>query len=332
MINYCTRVEIPKLPFVISYRDRLVFMGSCFAEQMGIKMKSHGWAACVNPFGVLYNPLSVAAGCKRLLSPEPFAESDLLEHDGMYHGMMHHGKFSGQSPADVLLEMNRSLNDAADGIHKMSCLALTFGTASVFRLKSDGRTVANCHKLPAGRFDSALLTVDEIVDEWSSLLDRLFAVRPSLKVIVTVSPIRHWKDGAHGNQISKSILLLAEQALVEKYADRIYYFPAYELMMDELRDYRFYADDLLHPSKVAIDYIWERFCDACMDAGTKDDMKAVEAIRLDIAHRPFHPSNDRYKQFLMQTFDKIKRLQKKNPYICMSNEENEIAIRLQELK
>ena len=331
MIYYCTRVDIPKSSFEISYRDRLMFLGSCFAEQMGMRMKEHGWAACVNPFGVLYNPLSVASGCKRLLEPKPFIESDLFEHNGIFHSFMHHGKFSGQSAADVLMEINRSQNVAADCFCKIACLVITFGTASVFRLKSDGRTVANCHKLPADRFESALLAVDQIVDEWSSLLDNLFIINPSVKVIFTVSPVRHWKDGAHGNQVSKSVLLLAQHALAGKYAGRIFYFPAYELMMDELRDYRFYADDLLHPSKVATDYIWERFCDTYLDTGAKDDLKAVEAIHLDVSHRPFYPSTDMHKQFLLQTLNKIKRLQKKNPYICMSKEESEIAIRLQEL-
>ena len=331
MISYCTRIEIPDFPFKISYEDRNLFFGSCFAEQTGTKMQEHGWDACVNPFGVLYNPLSVASGCKRLLHPTPFAESDLFEFNGMFHSFMHHGKFSGQSATDVLANINNSLSVAADCFKKNSRLLITFGTSYIYRLKTDGRTVANCHKLPAAKFDRDLLTVNRIVDEWTILLDSIFAIHPSMKVIFTVSPVRHWKDGAHGNQISKSVLLLAEQVLTEKYAGQVFYFPAYELMMDELRDYRFYADDLLHPSKVAMDYIWERFCDAFMDAETKNDLKEVVSVRRDISHRPFHPSTDLYKQFLMQTFNKIKRLQAKNPYICLSKEEREIEGRLREL-
>ena len=331
MINYCTHVEIPGSAFEISYADRLMFLGSCFAEQIGTKMKEHGWNACINPYGVLYNPLSVIAGCKRLLQPEPFTESDLFEYNGMFHSFMHHGRFSGQLAVSVLKEMNDALTAASDGFRSISYLFVTWGTAFVYRLKSDGRVVANCHKLPADRFERALLTVDGIVDEWSALLNGLYAVNPSVKVIFTVSPIRHWKDGAHGNQLSKSTLLLAEQALVDKYAGRIFYFPAYELMMDELRDYRFYADDMLHPSKVAVDYLWERFCDVSMDANTKNDLKEIASIRRDIAHRPFHPATGQYKKFLLQTFNKIIRLQSKNPYICISNEEREVAGRLQEL-
>jgi hypothetical protein len=331
MINYCTRVEIPKSSFDIGYKDRLMFTGSCFAEETGMRMKAFGWDASVNPFGVLYNPLSVASGCNRMLNPEPFVESDLFEYNGMFHSFMHHGMFSRQSATDALTEMNSALTIAAGRFCNISCLMVTFGTAYVYRLKSDGRVVANCHKLPAAQFERELLTVERIIDEWSVLLDHFFAVNAAAKVIFTVSPVRHWKDGAHGNQISKSILLLAQQALTAKYAGRIFYFPAYELMMDELRDYRFYADDLLHPSKVAVDYIWERFCDVYLDTGAKSDVKEVESIHRDVSHRPFHPSTDQYKQFLTHTFNKIKRLQVKNPYICLSKEENEIIRRLQEL-
>ena len=331
MINYCTRIDIPKSVFDIGYQDRLMFIGSCFADQTGLKMVEHGWDACVNPFGVLYNPLSVATGCYRLLKPEPFVDSDLFEYNRLFHSFMHHGQFSGQSVEATLAKMNDSLAEAASYFSTMSCLVITFGTAYVYRLKSDGRTVANCHKLPAAYFDRELLTVDRIVGEWSVLLETIRSVNTSLKVIFTVSPIRHWKEGAHGNQISKSILLLAEQTLVEKYPRLTSYFPSYELMMDELRDYRFYADDLLHPSKVAVDYIWERFCEAYLGNDVIDDLKEFEAIHRDIHHRPYHPSSASYKHFLMQTLLKIKRLKAKNSYICTSKQEKEIIDRLQEL-
>lgn len=331
MINYCTRVEIPRSVFGISYLDRLLFLGSCFADYTGTKLVEHGWDACVNPFGVLYNPLSVALGCQRLLRPYPFVESDLFEYQGMAHSFMHNGLFSNQSAAAALDGMNRSLSEAAACLSGVSCLAITFGTACVYRLKSDGRPVANCHKLPASCFDRELLPVDRIVREWSVLLEELRTVNPKLKVILTVSPVRHWKDGAHLNQISKSTLLLAEQALATQYAGWVSYFPAYELMMDELRDYRFYAEDMLHPSKVAVDYIWERFCDVYMNDRTKEDVKEVEAILRDTLHRPFHPSSDSYQRFLEQLLSKIKQLQDKHPFIRLEKIENEITDRLQQL-
>jgi hypothetical protein len=323
-------VNIPASLFDITYEDRLMFLGSCFADNIGMRMTGRRFNVCVNPFGVLYNPLSVALGCKRLLKPLPFAEDDLFYDDGMYHSFMHHGKFSGVSIADSLVKMNGALSAAAVFFRNISYLVITFGTAYVYRLKSDGRVIANCHKLPVKQFERGLLTVDRIVDEWSVLLEHIWSENPLLKVIFTVSPIRHWKDGAHFNQISKATLLLAEQALAEKYADRISYFPAYELMMDELRDYRFYADDMFHPSDIAVDYIWKRFCDVYMNMDIKEVLKEVENINRALNHRPLNPSAGAYKQFLMQTLLKIRRLRSKNPYICLLEEEREIASKLQE--
>ena len=349
MINYCTHVETTKPSFSVSYKDRLMFMGSCFANQIGTQMKGHGWDACVNPFGVLYNPSSIAIGLERLLNPVSFKDEDLFSYQGLFHSFMHHGSFSDNSVTTALDKINNALSDAASYLSTISCLIITFGTASVYRLKSDGetsancqilpmtytkndgQTVANCHKLPAAYFDRALLTVDQIVQEWSVLLEKIRSVHASLKMVFTVSPIRHWKDGAHANQISKSILLLAQQELTENNAGWVSYFPAYELMMDELRDYRFYADDMYHPSRQAVEYIWERFCDTYLDVSTKDALKEVDSICRDIQHRPFNPVSEAYKQFLNQILTKIYRLKEKNPYICMSKEEKVIIERLQNI-
>lgn len=332
MINYCTRVGIPPSSFGICYRDRTLFAGSCFAGYIGNEMVRHGFQAEVNPFGVVYNPLSVAIGCSRLLQPIPFDAGDLFYDQGLYHSFMHHGKFSETSAADALSKMNEALATAAGFIKELSCFVVTWGTAFVYRLKEDGRVVANCHKLPAARFERKRLTTDTIVAEWAALLEAMWKVNPSMQVIFTVSPIRHWKEGAHENQLSKATLLLAEQTLAEMYPGHITYFPAYELMMDELRDYRFYADDLLHPSNVAVQYIWERFCDTYMDAATKELMEEMKAIDKAHHHRPFNPSSDAHKQFLNQTLLKIRWLQDKYPYLCLSGAEKEITNRLQAIE
>ena len=324
MIDYCTFIDIPKSHLNIKYNDRLMFIGSCFADNIGGKMTDCRFNAVVNPFGVLYNPESVSSGCRRLLRPETFSEGDLFLYDGMYHSFMHHGKFSGTTVEKSLDKINESLTFAAGHFRETGYLIITFGTAYVFRYKDSGRVVANCHKLPAAHFERELLTVNQIIDEWSALLEEIWAEKPSLKVVFTVSPIRHMKDGAHFNQISKSTLLLAQQSLADKYPERISYFPAYELMMDELRDYRFYANDMIHPSEIAIDYIWEHFCDTYMDSSTKDTMKEVENIRRALKHRPLNPSTDAYKHFLIQTMQKIKLFQDKYPYICLLEAETEI--------
>lgn len=332
MIVYCTPVELPKTPFEIDYTDRLLFVGSCFAENIGSEMLNGRFYVQVNPFGVLYNPLSVAMGCRRLMHPEPFVYADLSCDGKLFHSFMHHSSFSHVVAADALAAMNKALMEGAAFFRDLTCLVVTWGTASVFRLQATGQLVANCHKLPGTFFNRDRLTVDQIVDTWSDLLEAIWVANPSLKVIFTVSPIRHWKDGAHANQISKATLLLAEQALTAKYPGRISYFPAYELMMDELRDYRFYAADLNHPSGVAVQYIWERFCDTYMNASTRVVQKEVLTIRKALYHKPFHPSTDSYKQFLNQTLLKIKGLQDKCPYLCLSEEEEFITTKLQTLK
>jgi hypothetical protein len=263
-----------------------------------------------------------------MLNPEPFTEEDLLLHEGLYHSFAHHGRFSDVSAASCLSAINASLNDAAEWIRAASYFVVTFGTAYVYRLKKNGTVVANCHKRPASDFVRECLTVDAIVAEWSALLEDLWRIHPSLKIICTVSPVRHWQDGAHPNQLSKATLLLAEQALTGQYPGRVAYFPAYEIMMDELRDYRFYAEDMMHPSPQAIDYIRERFGDVYMNRETRSLMEAVERIHKDLNHKPFNPSSAAYKQFLMQTLLNIRKLQTKNSYICLSKEEEEVVNRL----
>jgi hypothetical protein len=329
MISYCTYIKIPESPFKIAYGDSILFIGSCFAGNMGDKMSEYRFNVDVNPFGVLYNPLSVSSACRLLLNPKPFTEDDLFFYDGMYHSFAHHGRFSDVSAGKCLSGINESLSRAAAYLRKTSRLIVTFGTAYVYRQKSGGAVVANCHKLPESDFIRERLSVDEVTNEWSVLLNELWRGNPSLKVIFTVSPVRHWKDGAHLNQISKSTLLLAEQALAEQYPGQVLYFPAYELMMDELRDYRFYAEDMIHPSSQAIRYIWERFCDTCMDGETLSYMKEIDEINKRLNHKSLTGNKKAYKQFLMQTLLKIRQLRNKNPYICISKEENEVKDRLE---
>lgn len=192
-------------------------------------------------------------------------------------------------------------------------MVITLGTAYVYRLKTTGEVVANCHKLPEKMFDRSMLSVEEIVSEWKGLLLSLWEQCPEMKLVFTVSPIRHIKDGAHGNQLSKATLLLSADALQKSFPERIAYFPAYEIMMDELRDYRFYADDMLHPSAFAVDYIWQRFTESYLSDEAKTFLKEWDEIRRAINHRPLHPESKAYKDFLSQTLLKMERLSGKFP-------------------
>jgi hypothetical protein len=319
-MEFKTSVSIPEASFAFSHQDRIMLMGSCFAEVVGNRLGEDKFSLDVNPFGTLYNPLSIALSLRRLMQPEPFNASDLFEYEGLYHSFAHHSRFSSPSEAEALAKMNERLALSAENLRKATRLILTFGTAYVYRLKGKGRLVSNCHKLPERLFEREMLAVDTLVDEWRRLLLSLWEQNPSLRVLFTVSPIRHWKDGAHANQLGKATLLMAVHELQSLFAERTAYFPAYEIMMDELRDYRFYADDMLHPSSLAVDYIWERFCQSFVSAESQSLLSEWGRIRKAIRHKPIRPGSEAYRQFLLQTLLKAERLSEKFPSFDISNE------------
>jgi hypothetical protein len=284
-------------------------MGSCFAENMGNQLEASGFQVNVNPFGVLYNPLSVASGLQDLLQEKVFSEEDIFEYQGLYSSWSHHSRFSGLTPQECLEKMNGRMALSAAFLKRTNVLMVTFGTAYVYRLKANGMIVSNCHKLPAGHFFQERPGVNEIVEVWSALVETLKKQIPDLEIVLTVSPIRHWKDGAHENQLSKSILLLAVEKLQQQYGF-IRYFPSYELVLDDLRDYRFYADDMLHPSAAAMDYIWEKFSAACFDEKTKLAMKEYHQIRRDLEHLPLHPESNEYKNFRAEAEKRLERFER----------------------
>ena len=203
-MEFYTHITIPKTPFTFSYTVQTVLLGSCFAENIGKKLEGNKFKTDLNPFGTLYNPSSIAEAIRMLLQPEQFTGDDLFQHEGIYHSFSHHSRFSSPSETECLANINRRLFSSADTILKAQRMILTFGTAWVYKLKSSGKVVSNCHRLPEKMFDRQLLTVGEIVAEWKSLLLSLWKQNPELKILFTVSPIRHWKDGAHGNQLSKA--------------------------------------------------------------------------------------------------------------------------------
>lgn len=315
-----TYIHIPKAPFRFSCTEHMLLLGSCFAENIGTRLAGNKFNVDINPFGTLYNPASIAAALRMLLHPQRFTAGDLFGHEGVYHSFAHHSRFSSTSETECLRNINDRLETSANGFRKTAYLVVTLGTAYVYRLKSSGEVVANCHKLPEKMFDRSMLTVAEIVSEWKELLLSLWEQNPELKILFTVSPIRHWKDGAHGNQLSKATLLLAVDELQTAYPERIVYFPAYEIMMDELRDYRFYATDMLHPSELAIDYIWQRFTENFLSDETKGILKEWAEIQKAINHRPFQPESDAYKRFISQTLLKMERINEKFPSFDLTKE------------
>ncbi|MDR0431037.1 MAG: GSCFA domain-containing protein [Tannerellaceae bacterium] len=319
-MEFRTAVSIEKPTFNISYRDGIMMIGSCFVENIGSKLNENKFTVDINPFGTLYNPSSIALSVKMLLHPERFSCGDLFEHEGIYHSFAHHSRFSSHSADESLHKINSRLYASSANLSKASRLVVTFGTAFVYRLESNGQVVSNCHKLPERMFHREMVSVESIVKEWNSLLLSVWEQYPDLKIYFTVSPIRHWKDGAHSNQLSKATLLLAVNALHKQYPERINYFPAYEIMMDELRDYRFYADDMIHPSEKAINFIWECFSRNYLSEESMQILKEWQKIQKALDHKPYQPESEAYKRFISQTLLKAEQISRKFPYFDIAKE------------
>jgi hypothetical protein len=289
--SWTTHVEVPDFARQITYRNRLLLVGSCFADHIGNALLQRRFRATVNPFGTVYNPLSIVKSLQRLHSGEPFTSNEVIKSGALYTTFFHHGSFAHPDERVFLQRANEALQQGAKAFAEAEFVILTLGTAWAYRDKETAQVVNNCHKLPASRFEHFRLTADEIADALSAV-----TAQAGKRWIMTVSPIRHWKNGAHGNQLSKAALLLAVEKLQQS-AGCVDYFPAYEIMMDELRDYRFYADDMQHPSAQATAYIWERFSHVAFSEETKKIMRKAEEISIAQNHRPLHPDTDVYKDF-----------------------------------
>ena len=258
-------------------------LGSCFSDEIGAQMKQRHLSVTCNPFGTLYNPLSIAQAMQMTEIPE------LVQHDGLWHSMAHHGSFSRADRNEAETAIRQSIKTMQQAIQEATVVIITFGTAWVYEMKDEGfpvtgcGVVGNCHKLPESCFTRRRLTVEEIVAAWQPVI----AQYPDKHWLFTVSPIRHIKDGLHENQLSKATLLLAIEEL-KTHQSSISYFPSYEILLDELRDYRFYADDLVHPSGMAVNYIWERFVTAFCSTQTQNEMVLQHKRWKQSQHIPLH--------------------------------------------
>jgi len=269
-----TEIDIPKSSWQIEPESRILLIGSCFTDSIGQKLQAHGLQAECNPTGVLYNPMSIVQALNGDMRVE------LVEQDGLFHSMSHHSSFSGTDSEQVLRRCLQSLAELHRSLAQADIVFVTFGTAYVYY--RNGQVVANCHKLPEREFTRERLTVEQIVTAWRPLIHSM----PDKHWVFTVSPIRHRRDTMHGNQLSKAVLLLAIETLQKELPGQVTYFPAYELLIDELRDYRFYADDLVHPSSAAVEYIWERLCDTFVSPRTMTQLQANYKQWLHGQHRP----------------------------------------------
>jgi len=303
----------------ITYNDPVMFIGSCFAASIGKQLENGRMPVMINPSGTVYNPVSVCNTLDTFTTGREYLISDLHSYKGNWLSFNHYTDFSSDDPKTVLDRINNRSEDAGKFITDARYLFVTFGTSRVYRRKESGKIVSNCHKIPASEFKNEILSVREVVLLWKNQLDRLKSLFPDLKVIFTISPVRHWKDGAHGNQVSKSVLFLAIEELLN-HPSKPGYFPAYEIVMDDLRDYRFYDDDMLHPSASAIDYIWNKFSDSYLDAKTKKLWMEVSAITRAMEHKIQSASKSETGIFAKNMLAKIAVLENKQQTIRLDRE------------
>ncbi|MBR1480495.1 MAG: GSCFA domain-containing protein [Paludibacteraceae bacterium] len=287
-----TPVLIPAVNPPLRVSDRILTLGSCFADSMAQRMNTCYLQVVANPFGTLYNPLSIAEAIRMAdLAPADIeAALPLVQHDGLWHSFAHHGAFSSARKEDLVSACTGAIETLRETLAKADLVIVTFGTAWIY--ERNGHVVANCHKLPADTFTRRRLTTDEILATWTPILQHYHDRR----WLFTVSPIRHVRDGLHANSLSKAVLLLAVEQLVQNNSNAAY-FPAYELLMDELRDYRFYDADLVHPSDTAVQYIWERFTQTWFDEQGRHQLDELHRLWLDEHHRVLHPDSHQARTF-----------------------------------
>ena len=310
-MNFTTKIPIAKSDSPINYDSNIVSLGSCFAENMGEKFSYFKFQNVVNPFGIIFNPVSIENLVSRVVNNQKFTEQDIFFHNDLWHCFEVHSELSHSDKEIFLQNLNHILEQTNNQLTKSTHIIITYGTSWVYRNKSSQKIVANCHKVPQNQFDKEILSVETVSKSIQNTIDLIRKVNPNCLFIFTVSPVRHIKDGFVENQRSKAHLITAIQQILNPKSLFLNYFPSYEIIMDELRDYRFYAEDMLHPSQTAIDYIWVRFFENHISEENHSTMEEVCSIQKGLAHRPFNPDSDSHQKFISSINNKIISLQKK---------------------
>ena len=312
-MDFRTIVPISKTTESITYYTSIVSLGSCFAVNMAQKFAYYKFPITVNPFGVLFHPLAIENILQHTIENSRYTAEDFFLHNELWHSFDFHSDMSQSSLKEAIQLANSQQIQLQQALQEASFCFITLGTAWVYIYNSIDTIVANCHKLPAQHFSKRLLSIEEITESLSHIITLLKQFNPLITVVFTISPIRHIKDGFFENQVSKSQLFAALYPLITD--NKSLYFPAYELLLDELRDYRFYANDMVHPSEMAINYIWERLVATYIDSATQADMKQVDNIQKGLSHRPFNPETESHQQFLAQLQQKMEAFTMKYPHI-----------------
>ncbi|WP_405384029.1 GSCFA domain-containing protein [Maribacter sp. LLG6340-A2] len=316
-MNLLTKIPLSKANNQIDYSSRLLLMGSCFSENIGAKLSYYKFQELQNPFGILFHPLAIEKLFQKAVTQETFNEGDIFQANEQWHCFDAHSCLSKPFKEQLVVDLNTALNHTAEQLKVASHVIITLGTAWVYRNRDNGEIVANCHKVPQSNFTKELLSVDAVRESLKRMITLIQSVNSSAQVIFTVSPVRHLKDGFVENQRSKAHLISAIHQTIEtsNFSPPVSYFESFEIMMDELRDYRFYAKDMIHPNEMAIDYIWEKFVEVWINDSITDDMKKVDEVQRGLQHRPFNPGSEAHQKFLTSLSKKIAYIRKAYPFM-----------------
>lgn len=302
----------------IRHEHKLLLIGSCFTEQIGTKLANHKFTVLDNPNGILFNPASIAKSVNSYINNRQYDESDLFYQNECWNSWEHHSRFSNPDKEKCLSGINESQARAHAFLKSADWLLITLGSAFVYELENNN-VVANCHKVPTDKFKKGLLPIEEISTDLQRMIEDVTAFNSKINIIFTISPVRHLRDGFVENNRSKAVLINAVHKLIDT-NNNCFYFPAYELIIDDLRDYRFYAEDMVHPNYAATNYVWEKFLSVCVDEQSLQLMKEIAVIAAARNHKPFNPASELHKKFLQTNLEKINKLQHQFPYINFKDE------------
>ena len=318
-MQFFTSINIKQLQPPLTYKDNILLTGSCFTEHIGNYLLDVKFNVLQNPNGILFDPISVCSSLVSYIQNKQYKEEDLFYLNESWHSWQHHSRFSNPDKEECLRIINESQSAAHAFLQKADWLIITLGSSFNYKLADSSVTVANCHKAPAQTFIKHLCTIEETVTALDQTIHQLFHFNPGLKIIFTISPVRHLRDGVVENNRSKARLIEAVHHLVNKF-DKLYYFPAYELVIDVLRDYRFYDIDLAHPNYAATQFVLEKFTENYFDESTQALMKEIKKIIVAKKHTPFNPHSQQHKKFLHTYFEKTKQLQQEYPWLNFKEE------------
>ncbi len=313
-MKFRTNISLKPEHNQLDYNAKIMLFGSCFSEHIFKKLAYFKFNAVSNPFGILFNPITIEKVITNAINIKKYSKKDVFQLNERWHCFDAHSDLSSPNKNKLLNNLNTSIETTSKKLKETTHLIITLGTSWVYRFIATDTIVGNCHKVPQKKFLKELLSVDEIVASLENMITLIKSINTSTNIIFTVSPVRHLKDGFVENSQSKARLLTAIHQITNK-RNKIYYFPSYEIMMDDLRDYRFYNSDMIHPNETAINYIWEQFQQVWISEKSISTMKEIDTIQKGLAHKPFNPSSKQHQQFLKNLKDKIKVIQKQYPLI-----------------